>query len=165
VRTERWALESTCPAALSDLVRQIVYVPSPHNGRHVTRLHHAATLRLFFDGPSNYAVVMRTSPVGRAELLARLGALADDTRLRILELFDREGKLAMPWDAVRLGKDTRIGPKKTRVEQFNFKLTNSKDVRVEARVLERLVSEQAAQYAGVPAAPAMLMAEAAAAVP
>ncbi len=83
----------------------------------------------------------------------------------MLELFDREGKPAMPWDAVRLGKDTRIGPKKTRVEQFNFKLTNSKDVRVEAKLLERLVSEQAAQYAGVSAAPAMLMAEAAAAVP
>jgi nitrate/TMAO reductase-like tetraheme cytochrome c subunit len=81
------------------------------------------------------------------------------------ELFDREGKPAMPWDAVRFGKDTRIGPKKTRVEQFSFKLTNSNNVRVEAKVLERLVSEQAAQYAGVPTAPAMLMAEAAAAVP
>ena len=81
------------------------------------------------------------------------------------ELFDREGKPAMPWDAVRLGKDTRIGPKKTRVEQFSFKLTNSNNVRVEAKLLERLVSEQAAQYAGVPAAPAMLMAEAAATVP
>jgi hypothetical protein len=81
------------------------------------------------------------------------------------ELFDRQGKLALPWDAVRFGKDTRIGPKKTRVEQFTFKLANAKDVRVQAKLLERLVSEQAAQYAGVPAAPAMLMAEAAAAVP
>ena len=90
---------------------------------------------------------------------------ATQKRTFVLELFDREGKPAMPWDAVRLGKDTRIGPKKTRVEQFSFKLANSKDVRVEAKLLERLVSEQAAQYAGVPAAPAMLMAEAAAAVP
>jgi hypothetical protein len=39
------------------------------------------------------------------------------------------------------------------------------NVRVEAKVLERLVSEQAAQCAGVPAVPAMLMAETAAAVP
>jgi hypothetical protein len=90
---------------------------------------------------------------------------ATQKRLFKYELFDREGKPAMPWDAVRFGKDTRIGPKKTRVEQFTFKLTNSKDVRVEAKLLERLVSEQAAQYAGVPVAPAMLMAEAAAAVP
>ena len=90
---------------------------------------------------------------------------ATQKRLFKFELFDREGKPAMPWDAVRFGKDTRIGPKKTRVEQFSFKLTNSKEVRVEAKLLERLVSEQAARYAGVPAAPAMPMAEAAVAAP
>lgn len=101
------------------------------------------------------------------EVSIRSGSQVAATQKRtfVLELFDSEGKLAMPWDAVRLGKDTRIGPKKTRVEQFSFKLTNVKDVRVEAKLLERLVSEQAAKYAGVPAAPAMLMAEAAAAVP
>jgi len=71
----------------------------------------------------------------------------------------------MPWEAVRFGKDTRIRPKKSRVERFSFKLANRADVRVEAKLLERLVSEQAAKYAGVPAAPAMPMAEAAAAVP
>ena len=62
-------------------------------------------------------------------------------------------------------KDTRIGPKKTGVKQFSFKLANATNVRVEAKRLERLVSEQAARYAGVPAAPAMPMAEAAAAAP
>ena len=80
----------------------------------------------------------------------------------VLELFDENGKPAMPWDAVRFGKDTRIGPKKTRVEQFAFKVTNSADMRVEAKLLERLVSEQAARYAGVQPSPPMSMAEASA---
>ena len=83
----------------------------------------------------------------------------------MLELFDSEGKPAMPWDAVRIGKDTRIGPKRTRAEQFSFKLTNATDVRVEAKLLERLVSEQAASYAGVPPAPPRPMAEASGAAP
>ena len=51
------------------------------------------------------------------------------------------------------------------MKQFSFKLANATNVRVEAKRLERLVSEQAARYAGVPAAPAMPMAEAAAAAP
>lgn len=90
---------------------------------------------------------------------------ATERRPFVLELFDHEGKPAMPWEAVRFGKDTRIGPKKSRIEQFTFKTANSADIRVEAKLLERLVSEQAAKYAGVPAAPAMLMAEATAVVP
>ena len=83
----------------------------------------------------------------------------------LLELFDEKGKPAMPWDAVRFGKDTRIGPKKTRVEQFAFKMTNPADVRVEAKLLERLVSEQAAHDAGVSPSPPMPMAEASSALP
>ena len=58
------------------------------------------------------------------------------------ELFDSEGKPAMPWEAVRIGKDTPIRPKKTRVERLSFKLASAADVRVEAKLLERLVSEQ-----------------------
>ena len=81
------------------------------------------------------------------------------------ELFDEQGKAAMPWDAVRLGKDTRIAPKKTREEKFSFKITSPSDARVEAKLLERLVSEYAAKYAGIPASPPIAMAEASVAVP
>jgi hypothetical protein len=81
-------------AACEPGVERIVCVPSPHVGRYVTRLLHSGTLRLFFHGPSSYAVVMRTSPVGRAELLARLAGLADETRLRILELFAGQNELS-----------------------------------------------------------------------
>jgi hypothetical protein len=90
---------------------------------------------------------------------------ATQKRPLTLELLDESGKPAMPWDAVRFGKDTRLGPRKTRVEQFAFKVTNPADVRVEAKLLERLVSELAARYAGLQPSPPMPMAEASAAVP
>lgn len=90
---------------------------------------------------------------------------ATEKRPFMLELFDSRGNPAMPWDAVRFGKDTRIGPKKTRLERFRFKLRNPAEVRIEAKLLERLVSEQAARYAGIPVAPPMPMAEATAPVP
>ncbi len=76
------------------------------------------------------------------------------------ELFDDQKKPAMPWDAVSFGKDTRIAPKKTRLEKFNFKLPSPTGIRIEAKLLECLVSEQAARYANIPSAPPMLMAEA-----
>jgi DNA-binding transcriptional ArsR family regulator len=82
------------PACGEAGVEQIICVPSPHVGRYVTRLRQDGVLRLFFHGQSNFAVVMRTSPVGRAELLNRLSALADDTRLRILELFASQNELS-----------------------------------------------------------------------
>jgi DNA-binding transcriptional ArsR family regulator len=75
-------------------VEQIICAPSPHVGRYVTRLRQDGVLRLFFHGQSNFAVVMRTSPVGRQELLNRLASLADDTRVRILELFANQSELS-----------------------------------------------------------------------
>jgi len=81
------------------------------------------------------------------------------------ELFDDQKKPAMPWDAVSFGKDTRIGPKKTRLEKVNFKLQHPTDVRIEAKLFERLISEQAARYANIPLTPPMPMAEASMPVP
>ncbi len=83
-------------------VEQILCIPSPHTGHYITRLRQGATLRLFFHGPSSYPAVMRTSPLGRPELLARLAALADDTRLRILELFAQQHELSAPEIMARL---------------------------------------------------------------
>ena len=75
-------------------VEQIICAPSPHVGRYVFQLRQENVLRLFFHGQSNFAVVMRTTPVGRAELLSRLTGLADDTRLHILELFANQNELS-----------------------------------------------------------------------
>jgi DNA-binding transcriptional ArsR family regulator len=75
---------------LSD-AQEITLVPSWHNGRYITfwqsETETRDTTRLFFSEPPNYDVAeLRDKPIGRAELRARLSALADETRLRIIEL-------------------------------------------------------------------------------
>jgi hypothetical protein len=66
---------------------EIILVPSWHTGRHVTLWENDTNFWLFFSEPPNYDItVLRSAAVGRAELHARLSALADETRLRILEL-------------------------------------------------------------------------------
>ncbi len=74
---------------------EITLVPSWHTGRRVTLWDNEANLLLFFSEPPNYDVaVMRTAPMGRAELRARFDALADETRLRILELLVQQDELS-----------------------------------------------------------------------
>ena len=75
-------------------IQQIIMVPSAHNGRHLTTWYSDATLRIFFGAPSNYAQLLRSSAMGGAELRARLAALADDTRLRILALLAQQHELS-----------------------------------------------------------------------
>jgi DNA-binding transcriptional ArsR family regulator len=74
-------------------VQHIYFVPSPHTGRYVTRLYHDGTLWLFFHAPRNFAVLARQAPISRKELQLRLEALADETRLRLLELFAERDEL------------------------------------------------------------------------
>jgi hypothetical protein len=74
-------------------VERIILVPSPHNGWAVTAWYSDRTLRLFFGAPLNFGALLRSSPVGAAELRIRLAALADDTRLRILELLAQHYEL------------------------------------------------------------------------
>lgn len=89
-------------------VEQITFVPSPHNGRYITRLYHDGALWLFFHAPRNFAVLGRQAPIGRKELLLRLEALADETRLRILELFAERDELTAQeiQDALELTQST-----------------------------------------------------------
>ncbi len=75
-------------------ISEIILVPSWHTGRHVTLWESDASIRLFFSEPPNYDVtLLRSAPVGRSELRARLNALADETRLRILELLVQQDEM------------------------------------------------------------------------
>ena len=75
-------------------IPEIVLVPSWHMGRHVALWENEASARLFFSEPPNYDItLLRSAPVGRAELRARLDALADETRMRILELLVQQDEL------------------------------------------------------------------------
>jgi hypothetical protein len=89
--------------AQGELVGRLVFVPSPHTGRHVTRLYLDGTLYLFFHAPRNFAVLWRQAPVGRNELVLRLTSLADETRLRILGLFAERDELTQQEIQERLG--------------------------------------------------------------
>jgi hypothetical protein len=108
---------------------------------------------------------------GIREMWLEVSAFGKDQQLAVekralgLELLDAAGKSAMPWDAVRFGRDTRIGPKKTRRELFHLKVARTSEVRVEAKLLERLISESAARYAGIPPTSPMSMAETTVTVP
>jgi uncharacterized membrane protein len=85
---------------------QVVLVPSWHTGRHITLWdgvpfngrsdwNGKERMLVFFSEPPNYDVeALHSTPVGRSELRARLNALADDTRLRILELLAQQDELS-----------------------------------------------------------------------
>ena len=78
-------------------LQQIILVPSPHNGRYVTQWSSEGVLRLFFTAPANFGLALRPATMSSQELHFRLkalaDALADETRLKILELFIRHDEL------------------------------------------------------------------------
>ena len=77
-----------------DEMEEVLLVPSWHNGRHATLWENNTSVRLFFSEPPNYDVAgLRSVPVVRPELLARLSALADEARLRILELLASQDEM------------------------------------------------------------------------
>ncbi|MEM7028034.1 MAG: metalloregulator ArsR/SmtB family transcription factor [Chloroflexota bacterium] len=81
---------------------EVVFVPSVHTGPYLTkifgRIADRSILWLFFparqpDGISTEAPVRFNAALIRAELLIRLNALGDDTRLRILSLLTEHDEL------------------------------------------------------------------------
>ncbi|HEV2653403.1 MAG TPA: metalloregulator ArsR/SmtB family transcription factor [Ktedonobacteraceae bacterium] len=82
-------------SALLSHAQEVILVPSWHTGRHVTLWEDDTTsARLFFSEPPNYDVAqLRVAPVRRGELKARLDALADETRLRIIDLLVQRNEM------------------------------------------------------------------------
>jgi hypothetical protein len=74
-------------------VEQLVFVPSAHVGLYASRFGSDDTLWVFVNSTVIQDWSMRQGPVARSELLARLNTLADETRLRILELLARHDEL------------------------------------------------------------------------
>lgn len=74
---------------------EVILIPSWHTGRHVTIWDGQESTRLFFSEPPNYDIAaLHTTPVRRAELRARMSALADETRLGIIELLAQQDELS-----------------------------------------------------------------------
>ncbi|HEU5097604.1 MAG TPA: metalloregulator ArsR/SmtB family transcription factor [Roseiflexaceae bacterium] len=84
-------LPDTISAQLAG-VRQVVFVLSPYIRLHAARFGSDTTIWVFVMGHFT-ALPLRAAPIKRAELIRPLTALADDTRLHILELLVRHEEL------------------------------------------------------------------------
>jgi DNA-binding transcriptional ArsR family regulator len=73
--------------------RQIIFVPSAHLGPYLRSFKEDRLLWVLFGARLPEGVRASSSALGRADLLVRLGALTDDTRLRILALLSQQDEL------------------------------------------------------------------------
>jgi DNA-binding transcriptional ArsR family regulator len=76
-----------------DSARSVVFMPSAHNGPYVSSYTINNTLHLIFGARMPEGARTKSNALSRSELLVRLSALADDTRLQILELLTRHDEL------------------------------------------------------------------------
>jgi DNA-binding transcriptional ArsR family regulator len=75
-----------------EMVQQVVFVPSAHIGPYVGRLFRNDTLWVMFGARLPEGVFLDAPDLNRAEIVVRLNALADDTRLQILKLVSDAGE-------------------------------------------------------------------------
>lgn len=71
---------------------RVVFIPSAHVGSYLGKYYFDSTLGVIFGARLPEDVPFEAPDLNRAEILTRLGALADDTRLRILRLIAEEGE-------------------------------------------------------------------------
>ncbi|MDX2074899.1 MAG: winged helix-turn-helix domain-containing protein [bacterium] len=74
-------------------VNEVIFVPSAHLGPYVSMSVHNERAIVFFGARIPRGAVVKSSALGRSELLVRLNALTDDTRLMILELLTMHEEL------------------------------------------------------------------------
>jgi DNA-binding transcriptional ArsR family regulator len=79
--------------SISGSVQQITFVPSAHIGPYLSKLMGEQIIWIIFGARLPDGAQARSSALGRSELLTRLSALTDDTRLLILELLSRHEEL------------------------------------------------------------------------
>ncbi len=87
-----------------DSVDRLIYVPSAHLGPYLMKFTASRaepkTLVLMFGARQPQGSGPESPDLSRSELLVRLVALSDDTRLRILRLIAEQGELCSP-DIIR----------------------------------------------------------------
>lgn len=72
---------------------QIIFVPSPHLGPYTFNFKTDSIIWLLFGARLPHGSLINAPDLSRSELLVRITALADDTRLRILQLIKEEGQM------------------------------------------------------------------------
>jgi len=78
---------------LVDKVRQIIFVPTAHVGPYLGRYHSRDTLWILFQARLPKGAEILDTDLSRAEILVRLSALADDTRLKLLKYIAAHGEV------------------------------------------------------------------------
>jgi DNA-binding transcriptional ArsR family regulator len=73
-------------------IERLIFVPSTHLGPYFGKFKSGDTLWVLFGARIPEGVQISAPDLSRAEILVRLNALADDTRLRILKLIAEEGE-------------------------------------------------------------------------
>jgi len=84
-------------------VERVVFIPSAHIGPYISKYKQSDTLYIVFGARLPRDAQTRSSALSRSDLLIRLNALADDTRLRILELLTQHEELCAQDIIERLG--------------------------------------------------------------
>jgi len=79
-----------------DAAERLVFVPSAHVGPYLSFFKHNGVLGILFRARLPQGTRLDAPDLSRADLVVRLNALADDTRLRILKLIAQEGELRSP---------------------------------------------------------------------
>ena len=72
---------------------RIVFTPNPHVGPYVTRMYCGDQITLIFGARQPEDANVRIPELDRADIVIRMSALADDTRLRILQMIAEGGEL------------------------------------------------------------------------
>jgi len=93
---EHWKLEL-------ERVERLIFVPSTHVGPYLGKFRFGNTLWVLFGARIPEGVQVYAPDLSRAEILVRLNALADDTRLRILNLVSEGGEQCSHDIMTRLG--------------------------------------------------------------
>jgi DNA-binding transcriptional ArsR family regulator len=88
-------LEAECDKWQAEASR-LVFIPSAHLGPYVATATLDDEVRILFGARVPEGVAVSSPELSRSELLMRLSALADETRLRILELLADEDALSSP---------------------------------------------------------------------
>ena len=76
-----------------DVAERVVFVPTPHIGPYLGRFQAGNACGVLFGARLPTGVDFNAPDLSRAEILVRLNALADDSRLRIVRLVSEEGEL------------------------------------------------------------------------
>jgi DNA-binding transcriptional ArsR family regulator len=72
---------------------RIVFVPNAHIGPYVTRLHCGKLMAVVFGARQPEDTSVRIPELDRVDIVARMSALADETRLRILQMIAEHGEM------------------------------------------------------------------------